>query len=87
MDNFDMNEDFPKFQIPESTLMQFFELTGGPDSHKGFILAYVNEDGHPVVFSKTDTQIVEMGLQKALEQFLDESFVGANIELPPSEEM
>ena len=87
MDNFDMNEEeFPKFEIPESTLMQFFELTGRPESHKGFVLAYVNEEGCPVIFSKTDSQIVDMGLQKALGQFLEESAVGRGIEFPPTEE-
>ena len=88
MDQFDMNDDgFPKFEIPEATLTQFFELTGGPESHKGFVLAYVNEDGSPVIFSKSDSQIVEMGLHKALEQFLEESRVGRGIEFPPSEDV
>ena len=88
MDNFDMNEeDLPKFEIPESMLAQFFELTGGSESHKGFVLAYVNEDGSPVIFSKSDCQVIEMGLHKALEQFLEESRVGRGIEFPPSEDV
>jgi len=87
MDNFDMNEDsLPQFEISESTLTQFFELTGEADSHKGFVLAYVNEQGSPVIFSKTDSQIVEMGLHKALGQFLEEAGVARGIEFPPSEE-
>ena len=44
-------------------------------------MAYVNEDGMPVVVSKIDTQIVEMGLQKALEQFLEDTAT-ARLEFP-----
>ena len=53
MATFDPNNDeLTPFTLPESTLLQLFELTGGVDSHKGFILAYVNEDGAPVIFPK-----------------------------------
>ena len=80
------NEDLTPFTLPESTLLQLFELTGGVDSHKGIILAYVNEEGAPVIFSKTANQIVEMGLHRALEQFVSEAKVGSGIEFPPSSE-
>jgi len=87
MSSFDSNNDeLPLFSIPESTLLQLFELTGSADSHKGFVLAYVNEAGAPVIFSKTDSQIVEMGLQHALTQFLEEQLEARGIEFPPSPE-
>lgn len=79
---FDPNEEeIPLFSVPDSVLEQFFELTGKPDAYKGFILAYVNEEGMPMVVSKIDTQIVEMGLQKALEQFLEDTAT-ARLEFP-----
>ena len=84
MATFDPNdEELTPFTIPESTLLQLFELTGDADSHKGFILAYVNEEGSPVIFSKTASQIVEMGLHRALDQFISEAKVGTGIEFPP----
>ena len=87
MPSFDPNNnELPLFSIPESTLLQFFELTGNAESHKGFILAYVNEAGSPVIFSKTDSQIVEMGLQHALRQFLEEQLEARGIEFPPAPE-
>lgn len=87
MSSFDSNNDeLPLFSVPESTLLQLFELTGSADSHKGFVLAYVNENGAPVIFSKTDSQIVEMGLQHALTQFLEEQLEAPGIEFPPSPE-
>ena len=79
---FDPNEEeIPLFSVPDSVLEQFFELTGKADAYKGFILAYVNEEGMPMVVSKIDTQIVEMGLQKALEQFLEDTAT-ARLEFP-----
>mgnify|MGYP003119896275 CR=1 FL=1 len=58
------------FNIPENLLEKLFLMTGNADNSRGFILAYVAQNGKPMVFSKTDTQIVEMGLRKALEEFL-----------------
>tara|TARA_R110000824_G_scaffold140723_1_gene306906 strand:+ start:3346 stop:3612 length:267 start_codon:yes stop_codon:yes gene_type:complete len=84
---FDSNHDeIPPFSIPEATLLQLFELTGSADSHKGFVLAYVNEKGSPVIFSKTDSQIVEMGLHQALQQFLEDQLEARGIEFPPGAE-
>ena len=87
MDDFDMNQP-PKdnpFVIPESFFNQLFELTGLADSHKGFILAYVTEHGAPLVLTKTDSQIIELGLQEALQQYLDESTQTEDIQFPPLE--
>lgn len=84
---FDSNHDeIPPFSMPEATLLQLFELTGRADSHKGLLLAYVNEKGSPVIFSKTDSQIVEMGLYQALHQFLEEQLEARGIEFPPTGE-
>ena len=62
--------DFQDFHIPENLLQKLFLMTGNADNNKGFILAYVAQNGKPMVFSKSETQIVEMGLRKALEEFL-----------------
>jgi hypothetical protein len=87
MDDFDMNETpkDPPFFIPESFLNQLFELTGLAESHKGFILAYVTEQGTPLVLTKTDSQIVELGLQEALQQYLEELTQREDIQFPPLE--
>ena len=64
-------EEFPKFQIPESFLEKLFEFTGSSfDQSKGYLIAYVNQEGSPVVFCKAGSQIVEMGIRKALEKYL-----------------
>lgn len=87
MDDFNMNEDSeaPRFFMPDAFLNQLYELTGNADSHKGFILSYVSEDGTPVVLSKSDSQVVDLGLQHALKQYLAEASENHNIKWPPQE--
>ena len=63
-------ENLDDFQLPESILSQLFELTGCTDGDSGFILAYVGQIGQPAIVTKTSSGIVEMGLRKALEQYL-----------------
>lgn len=58
------------FSIPESMLSKLFEFTGDADHSKGFILAYVDQDGKPMVYTRSQNQIIEMGLRKALEKYL-----------------
>ena len=59
------------FQIPDSFLEQLFEFTGNAeDQSKGFLLCYTDQNGSPMILSKVGTQVVEMGLRKALEKYL-----------------
>jgi len=73
--NNDDSEDFPmeNFRLPESFLEQLFEFSGSTDGNRGILLAFVNQDGSPLIYSKSDNQIIEMGLRKAVEKFLLDS--------------
>lgn len=74
MDNDSSNEeDFPSFILPESFLKQLFEFSGSTEGNRGFLLAFVNQEGSPMVYTKTDNQIIEMGLRKAIEKYIIES--------------
>lgn len=77
-------ENLSKFNLPESILQQLFEFTGSTSGDSGFILSFVNQDGLPSVITKTTSPIIEMGLRKALEQYL-EQIAAQEIELnlPP----
>jgi len=74
-----MNEDnlnegeLPQFVLPESFLKQLFEFSGSTDGNRGFMLAFVNQEGSPMVYTKCDNQIVELGLRKAIEKYIIES--------------
>ena len=61
-----------EFQLPESILHQLFEFTGCTDGDSGFILAYVSQNGSPAIVTKACSPIVEMGIRKALEQYLEQ---------------
>lgn len=66
-------ENFKQFKIPDNYFNRLFEFTGSDESSKGFILAYVSQDGCPIIYTKVASSIVEMGLRKALEKFLLEA--------------
>ena len=68
--SFDLGET-EKFIMPEPFFEKLYEFTGtGNSKDGGFIVAYVTQDGKPIVKSKSGSQIVEMGLRKAMEEFL-----------------
>ena len=61
----------PKFTIPDSFLDQLFEFTGGPTGgDKGFVLVYIDQNGRPMVYTRSESQIIEMGLRKSMEKYL-----------------
>lgn len=65
--------NLPIFQIPQSLLDKLYEFTGDTsDSSKGFLMAYTDQNGSPMIFCKAGSQIVEMGIRKALEKYLIE---------------
>lgn len=65
-------ENLNQFNIPDTVLSQLFEFTGHSDGDSGFILAYVNQEGNPSIVTKANSPIIEMGLRKALEQYLEQ---------------
>ena len=66
-------EDLEEFQIPESFLQELFELTGESESNRGFLLVCVGQDGRPFIYSKSASAVIELGIRKAMEEFLVES--------------
>ena len=59
--------------MPSNFIEQIYELSGNADKYKGVLLAYVSEDGSPVIYCKYDSQVVEFGVRKALEKYLQNS--------------
>ena len=76
----------PQFSIPESFLEKMYEFTGNGDDGGGFILAYVNQEGKAMINCKIGSQIIEMGLRKALERFLEDMEMGEKAAINPDEE-
>lgn len=65
--------NLPNFKLPSSLLEKLYEFTGSSnESSKGFLMAYVDQEGNPMIFCRAGSQIVEMGIRKALEKYLIE---------------
>jgi hypothetical protein len=63
-------EALPEFSLPESFLDQLYEFTGSPNANKGFVLIYTDQNGRVMVYTKSDSQVVEMGLRKSMEKYI-----------------
>lgn len=70
MEEFDP-EEFPIFKVPQKFLQKFFDFTGSTEGNRGYIVAFVDQGGRPMVHTMAENQIVEMGLRKALETYLE----------------
>lgn len=66
-------KEIPQFEMPLNFIEQIYELSGNADKYKGVLLAYVSEDGTPLIYCKYDSQVVEFGMRKALEKYLQNS--------------
>lgn len=66
-------ENLGSFVMPQNILDKIFNLSGAADQNKGFILAFVDQEGKPIIYTKAQNQIIEMGLRKSLEKYLIES--------------
>ena len=64
---------FGDFVIPENLLEKLYDFSGEADGSKGFVLAYASQSGNPIVYTKTTSRLMEMGLRKALEQYLSQA--------------
>jgi hypothetical protein len=65
-------EDLPEFQMPRNLLSQIYEFTGSTEENKGFMLVFVDQNGAPQIMTQASSQILEMGLRKATEEYLVE---------------
>jgi len=63
-------EEQPEFSIPDSLVNKLYELSGDSDKYKGLIIACVTEKGCPMIYSRFDSVITELGLKKAMSDYL-----------------
>ena len=66
-----MKEEEAEFSIPDNFIEQICELSGGADKYKGMILVLCTENGSPMIYSKYDSSIVELGLKQAMVNFIE----------------
>ena len=70
-----MNEEEadPEFSIPSEMVDKLYELSGGVDKYKGIIMADSSDAGRPLIYQRFDCGMTELGLVKALEDYLGRS--------------
>lgn len=75
MDEFENEgqEEEPEFNIPQSLVNKLYELSGDSDKYKGLIIACVSEKGYPIIYTRFESMITELGLRKALSDYLTRS--------------
>tara|TARA_A100001201_G_scaffold82884_1_gene73665 strand:- start:650 stop:901 length:252 start_codon:yes stop_codon:yes gene_type:complete len=59
-----------EFSIPSEMVDKLYELSGGVDKYKGIIMAVSTDAGRPLIYQRFDCGMTELGLIKALEDFL-----------------
>lgn len=69
--DFDPN-DIPKFEIPEKIFDKIYEFSSAHESSRGILIAYLADNGQPLVYSRYGSKVVEFGLRKAMEMYLEE---------------
>ncbi len=65
-----MSDDKEAFSIPSGFVEKIYEISGDSDKYKGVIMVAANESGDPIVYTKFDSSITELGLTRALSQYL-----------------
>jgi hypothetical protein len=65
-------EELPEFTMPAQMLEQLYSFTGNGEDTQGLIVAFVAQNGAPAIISRHSSSIVDMGLRKALEQYLED---------------
>mgnify|MGYP000255682083 CR=1 FL=1 len=73
---------FKQFLLPDKILNELYELTGNKDAYKGFIIAYCDEGGTPIVYTNCESLITESGLIKSIENYITDN-TEAGHELEP----
>ena len=63
---------FKEFKLPKKILTQLYELTGGAEAYKGFIIAYSDENGTPIIYTSCDSKITESGLINSMEDYIND---------------
>lgn len=65
-------EKLPEFSMPNSIIEKIYEFTGSSEENKGFVLFFVDQQGCPQVISSCKSPIIEMGLMKSAEEYLEQ---------------
>lgn len=70
-DNLDP-DSLPEFAMPSNIISQIYEFSGSTEENKGIMLTFVDQNGTPQIITQASSPVIEMGLRKAMEEYLEE---------------
>lgn len=65
-------ESLPDFIMPKNLMNQIYEFTGNSEENKGFLLCFVDQSGSPQIYAQACSPIIEMGLRKTVEDYIED---------------
>ena len=78
-------DSLPEFAMPNNIISQIYEFSGSTEENKGIILTFVDQNGTPQIITQASSVIIEMGLRKALEEYLEEVSMASRPDIGPGE--
>jgi hypothetical protein len=69
--NFDPN-NIPSFEMPQQIFDKIYDFSSASEVSRGVLIAYLLQDGSPIIYARYGSRIVEFGLRKAMESYLEE---------------
>jgi hypothetical protein len=67
-----VNDENRQVSIPKAFLRKAYEIAGSSKNGRGLILCCLDGEGNPFLFTQCQSQVIEMGLRKHLENWLEQ---------------
>lgn len=58
------------FKFPTEIIDHIYDLSGAADRFKGVMICVCNPLGYPAIFTKCDSPVTQLGMRKAIENWL-----------------
>lgn len=78
-------DSLPEFSMPTNLLSKIYEFSGSSEENKGFILIFADQSGTPQIISQSCSPVIDMGLRKAAEDYLEECSLLTRPDINPGE--
>tara|TARA_B100002019_G_scaffold138108_1_gene119005 strand:- start:43153 stop:43410 length:258 start_codon:yes stop_codon:yes gene_type:complete len=78
-------DSLPEFSMPANLMNQIYEFSGSSEENKGFILIFADQSGTPQIISQSCSAVIDMGLRKAAEDYLEECSMLTRPDINPGE--
>lgn len=78
-------ESLPEFSMPPNIINQIYEFSGSTEENKGIMITFTDQTGTPQIITQAASPVIEMGLRKAMEEYLEEISMVSRPDIGPGE--